>query len=68
MIVGDIKAGTAFADEGKVISVTYEHTRDWIYARYECELSYHHKVDYGDCFFPMAEAKKALEERKSGDE
>lgn len=64
MIVGDIEAGNAFVDEGKVISVTYEHTGVWIYARYECGLSYHHKFGCGDCFFTREEAEKTLKERK----
>ena len=64
MIVGNIEDGTAFVDEGKVISVIYEHTGIWIYARYECGLSYHHKFGCGDCFFTIAEAEKALEERE----
>lgn len=64
MIVGDIKAGTAFVDEGKVISVTYEHTGVWIYARYECGLSYHHKFGRGDCFFTVAEAEKTLDKQR----
>lgn len=68
MIVGDIEAGTAFVDEGKVISVTYEHTGVWIYARYECGLSYHHKFGCGDCFFTIAEAEKALKDSRKEDE
>ena len=64
MIVGNIEDGTAFVDEGKVISVIYEHTGMWIYARYESGLSYHHKFGCGDCFFTIAEAEKALEERE----
>ena len=64
MIVGDIDAGTAFVDEGKVISVIYECTGVWISARYECGLFYHHKFGSGDYFFTIAEAEKALAERK----
>ena len=64
MIVGDLETGTAFVDEGKVISVTYEHTGVWIYARYGSGLSYHHKFGCGDCFFHKEEAEKALAERK----
>ena len=68
MIVGDIDAGTAFVDEGKVISVTYEHTGVWIYARYERGVSYHHKFGCGDCFFTIAEAEKALKDKRKEDE
>ena len=68
MIVGDIEAGTAFVDEGKVISVTYEHTGVWIYARYERGVSYHHKFGCGDCFFTIAEAEKVLEDMRKEDE
>ena len=64
MIVVDIEAGTAFVDEGKVISVIYECTGVWISARYECGLFYHHKFGSGDYFFTIAEAEKALAERK----
>ena len=64
MIIENIEAGTAFVDEGKVISVTYEHTGVWIYAIYECGLSYHHKFGCGDCFFTIAEAEKALEDMR----
>ena len=60
MIVGDIEAGTAFVDEGKVISVIYEYTGVWVYARYECGVSYHHKFGCRDCFFTREEAEKAL--------
>lgn len=63
MIVEDIESGTAFVDEGKVISVTYGHIGVWIYARYKRGVSYHHKVGCGDCFFTIAEAEKALEDR-----
>ena len=68
MIVRDIESRTAFVDEGKVISVTYEHTGVWIYARYERGVSYHHKFGCGDCFFTIAEAEKALKDRKKEDE
>lgn len=64
MIVGDIEAGDAFVDEGKVISVIYEGTGVWISARYGCGLFYHHKFGSGDYFFTIEEAEKALAERK----
>lgn len=67
MIVGDIKEGTAFVDEGTVVSVTYEQYAIWIYARYECCLSYYHKFGCGDYFFTKEEAEKALEERRKED-
>ena len=67
MIVGNIEAGTAFVDEGKVISITYGHEGVWIYARYECGVSYHHDFGREDCFFTRAEAEKALEGRKEDD-
>ena len=68
MIVEDIESGTAFVDEGKVISVTYGHIGVWIYARYKRGVSYHHKVGCGDCFFTREEAEKALEDRRKEDE
>ena len=68
MIVEDIESGTAFVDEGKVISVTYGHIGVWIYARYKRGVSYHHKVGCGDCFFTIAEAEKALEDRRKENE
>lgn len=68
MSVGNIEDGTAFVDEGKVISVIYEHTGIWIYARYESGFSYQHKFGCGDYFFTKAEAEKALEESRKEDE